>query len=143
MAKYDLEDVAPRMLNNPAINVALPLGGAYLLLCALQSLQERYQWSYAGDDLTDNQWDSLQEDIALVTDRLMVDIGGGEMAPTGSISAFVCDPGSGWLICDGAVHDEIDYPDLYAVLPAWLVKDEDEFYTPNLEDRSIIGSDRL
>lgn len=49
-------------------------------------------------------------------------------------------PPTGTLICDGAAHSRLDYPDLYAALDGAFIVDADFFVTPDLRDRAVIGA---
>ena len=44
------------------------------------------------------------------------------------------------LPCDGSTYQRVDYPSLYAVLPAFLIVDSDTFQTPDLNGRFIVGA---
>lgn len=60
--------------------------------------------------------------------------------PSGTINPILTDSiPAGWLACDGSEYDEVDYPDLYAALPA-VFKSGGTFVVPNLTGRSIVGS---
>lgn len=61
----------------------------------------------------------------------------GLVIPFAGLTATLPD----WLLlCDGAVHDRVDYPDLYAVLESAFVIDADTFKTPDLNDRFVSGA---
>lgn len=49
-------------------------------------------------------------------------------------------PPSGALVCDGTQYLRVDYPQLYAVLDAVFIVDADNFITPDLRGRVIVGS---
>ena len=82
----------------------------------------------------------------------------GKSCFTGSIMAFSGNSvpnGCGWLMCDGAPYNSIDYPELYSVIGTKYVsehmKSEVErqnintraktFYVPDLRGRVIVGVD--
>lgn len=44
------------------------------------------------------------------------------------------------LPCDGTQYLRTDYPDLYAVLPPSLIIDADNFITPDVEDKFLLGA---
>lgn len=47
---------------------------------------------------------------------------------------------AGFLLCDGATYNRVDYPGLYAALdPAYIV-DADTFSVPDLRGRTLLGS---
>ena len=59
----------------------------------------------------------------------------------GTITHYVQDtPPSNILACDGSVYNRVDYPKLYAVLPAILILDADTFNTPLVEDAFLLGA---
>lgn len=45
------------------------------------------------------------------------------------------------LLCDGAVYDRVDYPNLYAVLSSAYIDDADTFHTPDLVSVFVLGGD--
>lgn len=47
------------------------------------------------------------------------------------------------LPCDGTTYNRVDYPNLYAVLDNAFILDADTFKTPDLENRTIVGSGDL
>lgn len=47
----------------------------------------------------------------------------------------------GVLLCDGSSYQRQDYPELYAVLDAAYIDDEDTFHVPDMVDRSPMGTD--
>jgi microcystin-dependent protein len=47
----------------------------------------------------------------------------------------------GVLPCDGTTYNRVDYPNLYAVIDAAFIVDEDTFITPNRAGRSPMGED--
>lgn len=47
---------------------------------------------------------------------------------------------NGFLLCDGAGYLRVDYPALYANLPAAFIVDADNFVVPDLMGRSIVGA---
>lgn len=58
----------------------------------------------------------------------------------GALQLFLIDPPSGWLLCDGATHDKVDYPELWAVLPSQLTT-VDNFTLPDFTDAFLAGTD--
>ena len=139
MARFDLDQIENFMDDTPAINVALPTGGAYLLQCALSTMDKRWQWIDDGDPLTDEQWDELQTDLAalmlaLITEVESMGVPIGMILPYASTLAP-----DGFLLCDGDGYLRVDYPLLYAVLPPLWIVDADNFLTPNLTDKFTRG----
>lgn len=58
----------------------------------------------------------------------------------GSIHAYAADLPTGVLPCDGSSHARVDYPVLYAMLDAAYIIDADNFRTPDLQGRVVIGA---
>jgi microcystin-dependent protein len=56
------------------------------------------------------------------------------------IPYITANPPDNCLVCDGAVYDRVDYPDLYAVLDSAFIVDADTFAVPDLRDKTIIGA---
>jgi len=55
--------------------------------------------------------------------------------------AGVTSPDPKWLVCDGALLDVADYPDLYTVIGhIYGAADSDHFYLPDFRGRSASGS---
>jgi len=133
MARFDLDQIESFMDDTPAIDIALPIGGAYLLQCALSTMDKRWQWQDDGADLSDGQWDELQAEIAALMLALITEVSGVSI-PIGMILPYVSfTPPSGFLYCDGDEYLRVDYPLLYAVLPAIWIIDADNFEVPDLQ----------
>lgn len=47
---------------------------------------------------------------------------------------------SSLLLCDGSIHNRVDYPQLYSIIEDSLKIDADTFQTPDLRDRFIMGA---
>lgn len=61
----------------------------------------------------------------------------GFVIPSASLIAAVPD----WLLlCDGATHNRVDYPDLYDILESAFVLDVDTFKVPNLNEKFPLGA---
>jgi microcystin-dependent protein len=59
----------------------------------------------------------------------------------GAIVAYVTtQPPPNTLRCDGSQYERVDYPILYSLLPAALIVDADNFITPDLRDRFLVGA---
>jgi len=64
----------------------------------------------------------------------------GDFCMIGAIVAYITtNPPLGTLPCDGATSLRVDYPALYAALPAVFIVDADHFVTPDLRGRTIVG----
>jgi microcystin-dependent protein len=49
-------------------------------------------------------------------------------------------PPSFALMCDGATYARVDYPALYAAIAPAFILDADNFKTPDLRDRALVGA---
>lgn len=59
----------------------------------------------------------------------------------GTITPYVTAvPPQGFLECDGSNHLRTDYPELYALLDTAFIVDADNFITPDLRGRTVIGA---
>lgn len=101
---------------------------------ALGLLSDYWNWEAAGD-MTPQEcaeacfgvWDGIKEWCLL-----------------GTIHEYCTDSlPDGVLLCDGAVYHRADYPDLYAVLSSAYIDDGDHFHTPDMVNRSPMGTDVL
>lgn len=136
MARFDLSQIEGYKSETSAITVALPPGGAYLLQCALTAMDKRWQWRNEDSDLTDNEWDELDEEIAELVLAIMTEV--SAMAETiGTISAFQVAPSSDWIPCMGGTFLYDDYPLMVGKVAALWHIDEDEFLTPDLRGAFI------
>jgi len=101
---------------------------------ALTTLIQEWNWQEFGTATVD---ETVQAFYQMMTDY--TDSTGYCMI--GSIFPYMtADPPAGTLICDGAAHARVDYPDLYAVLDSAFILNADFFATPDLRDRTVIGA---
>ncbi len=54
------------------------------------------------------------------------------------VPVATADPPAWGLLCDGGVHQRLDWPELYAVLHPALIIDADSFRTPDLRGRVLL-----
>lgn len=83
-----------------------------------------------------------QDSIYEATDLIAaIQTGGCEVSvPIGTISQYAtATVPDGYLDCDGAEYDKVDYPDLYAVLHANYIIDANTFAVPDFRGRAPIG----
>lgn len=59
----------------------------------------------------------------------------------GDVKYIAREPAPFELICNGMIYNRVDWPNLYAVLPAAYIIDADQFVTPDLLDVFIMGGD--
>lgn len=72
--------------------------------------------------------------IASVMREMQDELWRGQHCMIGSLVHYVTDDApQGILKCDGGQHLRVDYPRLYAELPAVLIVDADNFITPTIE----------
>jgi len=58
----------------------------------------------------------------------------------GSVNAYAGSLPDGVLPCDGSQYARVDYPALYAMLDAVYIVDVDNFKTPDLRGRGVLGA---
>ncbi len=78
-SRFDYEYYETYKASSLESEVTLPVGGVFLLLSALTAMSQRWQWEDGGEDLSDGDWDTLESEIADLTNALM----GGEILMTG------------------------------------------------------------
>ncbi len=65
----------------------------------------------------------------------------GSFCMIGSLVHYVTNsPPPGVLLCDGTQYLRVNYPDLYADLPASLIVDADNFIVPTIEDIFMLAA---
>lgn len=114
----------------------LPASPAWLALAAgaLVKLTEEWIWEQSPGGLTPSETAELFLDI--YTDFVQ-SLGGcmtGEIVPFVSAALPI-----GFLACDGATHNRVDYPGLYAAIDTFYHVDADTFTVPDLRGRVLIG----
>lgn len=140
MARFNWADMTTPIDNSQAINIALPVGGAFLLQSALTAMDKRYQWQDDGDDISDSDWDNLQALLADIMLAIMTEIEVEMGVPIGFVIPFCATTTpENWLLCDGDQYLRVDYPDLYDVLPPQFIVDADNFVVPDASERYIFG----
>jgi len=84
---------------------------------------------YAIFDVQDGELDEIEALIAETQRSLMVN------SEIGTFRSRVSDINlpDGWIICNGQLENQAEYPDLMAIYPA-LLKTPTQFYAPNLLD---------
>lgn len=100
-------------------------------LSACETAIHRYQWS----DMTDGEWDETSKQVSQMMDELMIN------ADVGAVVALMVEViPERFLLCDGGVYQREDYPTLYAVLPASLIVDADNFTLPDMAGLTAVGA---
>jgi len=65
----------------------------------------------------------------------------GECSMIGEIRAFALDAApTGWLACNGAQYQRVDYPVLYDAIAAVYHVDADNFVVPDMRDAVAVGT---
>lgn len=126
-ADYSGEDAAP------SLPLFLSERSQGLLLAAIKNMQSEYVWITDDYDETDA---AVSEAIYELSNPVMNDF-----TPVGAIVTWagtIATIPDKWLLCDGALLDVDDYPDLRAALD--IPFDDNTFLTvPDLRDRFIYG----
>lgn len=99
----------------------------------LSELSERYRWEENGD-LT------IDQTVTLAQNMLTDYINQGEgVCMIGSVHSFAGQLPDGVLPCYGYGYLRVDYPLLYAMLSPQFIVDADNFTTPNLSRKTVVG----
>lgn len=90
-------------------------------------------------------WEQTDGISVLETNTLASDIyesfQKGNAPMIGCLINYVTDtPPQYVLPCDGSIYNRVDYPELYAALPASLIIDPDTFQTPDIQDKFVLSA---
>lgn len=121
--------------NMAARTVALSGDSSAAIFSALASLAQLWQW-YRTDlePLTPEDVDYIQALMAKANTEMMTPL-------IGQILPYVTSAApTNTLPCDGGSYTRTDYPELYAALDAAFIVDADNFVTPDLRGRTVIGA---
>ena len=106
-----------------------------VILSALSLATSRFAWQVGGFPPTDAEWNTIDERVSRATDEVFQNM------QIGSVVPLMLDViPEMFLLCDGGTYARVDYPLLYAVLPAALIIDADTFNVPNMADLAVIGT---
>jgi len=105
-----------------------------ILLSLIQSSHTRFDWLWDDIEPTDTQWDTIDAALSEAVRELFMPLIGA-MIP--SIKSEM----DGAIFCDGATHLRVDYPLLYAILPAAMIVDGDHFTVPFMQNKTVVGAD--
>lgn len=111
-----------------------------LLLNALSRIDRRFNWD-DGDD--DTLWDEIEGQLANSYNEVMLDVTISNV-PVGAIVAWGdYSPPIDWLVCDGALLEQADYPALFAVIGLNFnaAPPSGQFQLPDLSERVIRGNE--
>lgn len=118
----------------PERTVTLSGMSVTVLLTALDAANRIYDWWYDGEQLTQEQIGTMQGILADARKQLMMSqVGQVKIFSTATIPDCC-------LICDGASYERIEYPELYAALPAVFITDADNFTVPDMRDFFVYGA---
>lgn len=99
----------------------------------LLELTESWNWEQTTGITVSETTDLMQE----MFDEFSV----GSYCMIGSLIHYVTNsPPTGVLLCDGTQYLRVDYPDLYADLPASLIIDADNFIVPDIQDSFLLAA---
>jgi len=99
----------------------------------LLALSQAWNWENIGGI-------TVQETIEL-WDIVYTEFSEEQGCMIGSITHFINDvTPDNILLCDGSFYARVDYPKLYAVLPAIYIVDPNTFSVPNLQDKFLYGA---
>lgn len=116
--------------------IKIPAQSDWLALVngGLTTLIKTFNWEQSGTA-------TVEETVQMFTQILTDYWASTDYCMIGTIFAYITtNPPANTLICDGSSHARVDYPDLYAALDAVFIVDADNFVTPDLRDRTIIGA---
>lgn len=94
---------------------------------AITQLTEELEWYKVGSEVTAVVSACKESVESWYSDMLI-----------GSVSSWIINPPSGWLLLDGSTYASADYPELSALLPAHLISG-DNFILPDVEDAFPFG----
>jgi len=104
------------------------------LLSACTYLQEKWLWQNPLYRITDATYENILTMIAQAEFELMNNILIGSIVP--SVSS---DPSSNWILLDGSLIAQADYPELTNVVPAsWLIAADIQL--PDMTDKGLFGT---
>jgi len=107
---------------------------AVFLLSSCVVMRQRWLWQSPLEKISDSQWQAINEMIAETEYELMTSAMIGQIVP--SVVDYSSYPQ--YLLLDGATVAQIDYPELFAVVPAsWIVGTD--IVLPDMTDKGIFG----
>lgn len=118
------------------VSVYLTKEESALIKSALFAIGYRYSWQNDnGAPLTDEQFNTLDHRIGAIYDKIY----GGFMI--GSIIAMMTENiPENMLPCDGQSYSKADYPVLYDRIASEFIVDANNFSTPDLRSKFILGA---
>lgn len=97
-------------------------------------LHDPANWTGAGIDLTESEINEINELVDQAEDELILSAVGLIMPiANAAVPEYM-------LLCDGTQYLRVDYPELFEVLDPVFIVDPDNFVTPDLRDRFVLGS---
>lgn len=102
-----------------------------VVLAACELAGRRYMW----DEMDATEWDELDAHLS----QMMLEV--QRNALLGTVVPFMGDVIPQYLLlCDGGTYQREDYPALYAILPASLIIDADNFTLPDMAGLAAVGA---
>jgi microcystin-dependent protein len=136
---YNYASIAEQVNRADDAERMLSASSLVLCLCALQSMENKWQWAGIDDD----DFDVIDNWVSTAYRDLLTEIEESEAAmEIGSIFVW---PNSGATIpenclpCDGTEYLKSAYPDLYTALGSSWESDSTHFTVPDLRERVVIG----
>lgn len=134
MVKWDYDALLQLAVNFSPRTVRLSDESLALLISVISTAEFRGQWEKNGQPLNSAQWDVIDSLVSTAAGELMRPIVGWIIP---SVLGALPD---GWLECDGATYDAVDYPELFAVIDPVFKISGTQFVTPDLRFKTIIGA---
>jgi len=117
-----------------AVRVVIPANPQWrsLLVGAIAELAQENSWEPFGAVSVESAVETANEILSSIE---------WDMYTVGMIVPFCSQvAGGGWLFCNGAVHQRVDYPELYDVIDPEYIIDASAFRVPDLRARVVMGA---
>lgn len=131
----DWQSILAIAADNPPTIAALSAESVVFILACSNWYRSRYLWTYGNNDVTDEQWDSIDFMLSDLEDALMSQLVGLVLP---NVLASIT--GLPVLDCDGSTYQKADYPALYAALASAYIIDANSFRVPDLRDTFMRGA---
>lgn len=136
---YNYASIAEQIDRAVAGDRSLSPATLVLCICALQSMENRWQWQH----IDENDFDVIDNWVSTAYRDLLSEIEASEAGM--SIGSIFVWPNSGATIpenclpCDGTEYLKSAYPDLYTALGSDWESDSTHFTVPDLRDKTVVG----
>lgn len=123
--------------SEPSLNIKVNQAWFSHLIGVLAALDQPDAWQGTSTAIEDARAEIRKLIANAETETVSMSLPIGLVIPSAALVAAVPD----WLLlCDGATHNRVDYPDLYDVLESAFVLDADTFNVPDLNERIPLGA---